>query len=348
MKKAALIIGARPQFIKIAPLVRDLGRFFRIVLVHTGQHYDFSMSDTFFNELDLPAPDYHLDIVPSGRSRQTGRMIEGLQSVLAYEKPLYSIVVGDTDSTLAAALASVRLGIPIVHVEAGVRSKDKNLPEQINRVVTDSVADCFLCPTPISAENLKKEGKSRNIFDTGDVIYDCLRLFEDRIPDSPSINIELPEKYVLVTLHRAEAVDSNESLSAILNSLGTSPHDVVFPVHPRTRKMMDRFGLDGSLPGNVMMTEPLGYLDLLSLLKSCEYVVSDSGGVQREAAFLGKRTVVPRPETEWRELEDSGWVRVAKYEFDLQTAFDGPVKRNLENIMRPASIEMTRILRDLY
>jgi UDP-N-acetylglucosamine 2-epimerase len=348
MRKAALITGARPQFIKIAPLIRELGRFFRIVLIHTGQHYDFFMSDAFFDELKLPAPDYHLDIAPAGRSGLAGRMIDGLRSVLAYEKPECSIVVGDTDSTIAGALASVRLGIPVVHVEAGVRSKDRNLPEQINRVVTDSVADCFLCPTPGSVENLKKEGKTENIFDTGDIIYDSLRLWKNRIPEKPSIRIDLPKRFVLVTLHRAEAVDNGDNLSGIMNSLGTSPYDVVFPVHPRTRKMMERFGKDEFQNSSMTLMEPVGYLDLLSLLKSCEYVVSDSGGVQREAAFLGKRTVVPRPETEWRELEDSGWVTVAGYEFDLRKTPVEPGSDSLDKIMRPSSAEMTRIIKELY
>jgi len=348
MKKAALIVGARPQFIKTAPLILELGRFYQTVLIHTGQHYDFAMSDSFFGDLKLPHPDYHLNSPAGSDGRRTGRMIEGLESVLNFENPDFAVVVGDTNSTLAGALAASRLRIPVVHVEAGVRSKDKYLPEQINRVVTDSLADCFLCPTPSAVENLKNEGKKGNIFDTGDVIYDCLRMFADRIPSRPKISIDLPSRFVLATLHRAEAVDNVENLSNILRSMQTSPFPVILPLHPRTGKMIVRFGLAGLLPDKVIIVNPVGYLNFLSLLKSCEFVVSDSGGVQREAVFMNKRVIVPRPETEWRELQESGWVTIAGYEFELERSMSEPPERRLDNLMRPAANYMIEKLRRLF
>jgi len=180
-KTAALVVGARPQFIKTAPLVIELGRFFNLILIHTGQHYDFMMSGNFFDELNLPGPDYHLGISWNNSGKQTGRMIEGLDQVFTYEKPDIVIVIGDTNSTLAGAIAAAKHRIQIAHIEAGVRSHDKFLPEQINRVVTDSITECFLCPTPSSLENLSREGKTDNLFDTGDILYDCIRMFENKL-----------------------------------------------------------------------------------------------------------------------------------------------------------------------
>ncbi len=349
MKKAALVVGARPQFIKTAPLILELGRFFQIALIHTGQHYDFEMSDTFFEELDLPDPDYHLDTPGGSQGRRIGRMLEGLDSVLAFEKPDLTIVVGDTDSTLAGALASSKLAIPLVHVEAGVRSQDNSLSEQINRVVTDSVSDCMLCPTPTAVENLRREGRTKDVFDTGDIIYDCLRMFEESIPERPSLPFELPGRYVLATLHRAEAVDDTGRLKNILRSLATSPYPVILPVHPRTRKRIDLYNLQSLILDNLLLIDPVGYTDLLSLLKSSEFVITDSGGVQREAAYLGKRVYVARPETEWRELEESGWAKVVGYDFDLSrenSRIDQP-HVDLANLMRPASKSMAEAIRSL-
>lgn len=348
MKKAALIVGARPQFIKTAPLILELGRFYQVVLIHSGQHHDFDMSDIFFEELRLPRTDYHLRVSASTDGKQVGRMMEGLESVLRFEKPDFAIVVGDTNSTMAGALASVKLRIPLAHVEAGVRSKDEKLPEQINRVVTDSVTDCFLCPTPTAVRNLNNEGKSANVFDTGDIIYDSLRAFEKNIPDKPSMGFDIPAEFVLVTLHRAEAVDDRENLLAVLRSLSTSPYPVIFPMHPRTRKMLLRFGLYDSLPTNMTVVDPVGYLELLALLKECQFAVSDSGGIQREGFYFEKRTIVPRPETEWVELEQSGWVLVAGYDFEITKLLDKSVSERSGELTRPASADMADRLRRLF
>jgi UDP-N-acetylglucosamine 2-epimerase len=349
MKKAALVVGARPQFIKTAPLILELGRFFRTVLIHTGQHYDFMMSDKFFDELNLPEPDYHLEMANLSVGRQTGRMLEGLESVLSFEKPDIAIVVGDTNSTLAGALAAAKLGIYLIHVEAGLRSKDKRLPEQINRVVTDSITECFLCPTPSAVENLKHEGKNENVFDTGDLIYDCLRIYEKQIPPLPAAVKNLPPQFALTTIHRAEAVDNEDNLRILLHSLGTSKIPIAFPVHPRTKKMLSKFGLEEFIPPNLLMFQPVGYADILSLIRLSEFVVTDSGGVQREAIFMGKPVFVARPETEWLEFAESGLLRVSGYEFDLACIFRSPEgeAKNIRQLTRPAAKSMAEIIDNL-
>lgn len=350
MKKAALVIGARPQFIKAAPLVNEMGRFFRTVIIHTGQHYDFMMSENFFEELDLPRPDYHLNIDATSPGRFTGEAIAGLESIYDYEKPDLVLVIGDTNSTLAGAVAAAQNGLFVVHIEAGVRSRDPKLPEQINRLVTDSVSDCYMCPTPAAAENLKNEGKKSNIHDTGDIIYDSLRLIEGRIAGKPSIPVDLPDRYVLMTLHRAEAVDNRENLNYILSSLESSPWPVIFPVHPRTTKMIDYFGLENAVPGKVRRIDPVGYADLLALIKLSESVVTDSGGVQREAVFLNKAVCIPRPETEWVDFERLKKVHVVGYNFDLTDINSGEDDSPdaLSYLLRPASGKMIEILRSLF
>lgn len=346
MKKAALVVGARPQFIKTAPLILELGRFFKMVLIHTGQHYDFMMSEKFFDELRIPDPDYHLEISCKSPLKQIGKMLQGLESAFTTEKPDLVVVVGDTNSTLAGAVAAVKMGLPLAHVEAGVRSKSRTLPEQINRVATDSVSNYFLCPTPLAVTNLQSEGKADHLYDTGDVIYDCLRLYEKRIPKAPVSLMKLPAKFVLATIHRAEAVDNKENLANILRSLGTSPYQVILPAHPRTQKMLQEFDLVRSLPGNLILIDPLSYLDILSLVRRSCLVVTDSGGIQREAIYLGKPVIVARPETEWVEFEKLGWLRVAGYNFNLEQEFKTPGERSveLENLLRPAASKMAEIL----
>ncbi|UCE66940.1 MAG: UDP-N-acetylglucosamine 2-epimerase (non-hydrolyzing) [Candidatus Zixiibacteriota bacterium] len=350
MIKAALVIGARPQFIKAAPLIIEMGRFLETVMIHTGQHYDFMMSENFFEELDLPAPDYHLNLESRTPGKLTGEMIAGLECVYDFEKPDFVMVAGDTNSTLAGAVSAAQRGLRIFHVEAGVRSKDQKLPEQINRVVTDSISDCFFCPAPSAVENLKTEGKVKNVYDTGDIIYDSLRLIEKQIPDKPPIPVELPGSFALMTLHRAEAVDNIEHLKSILSSMKSSPLPIIFPAHPRTAKMIDYFNLGEEIPGNVLMFDPVGYADLLSLLRLSEFVVTDSGGVQREAVYLNKPVFVPRPETEWVDFEKLKRVRVIGYDFDFadlepETADFG---EELSYLLRPSAKKMIEILKSLF
>jgi UDP-GlcNAc3NAcA epimerase len=350
MIKAALVIGARPQFIKAAPLIIEMGRFFETVLIHTGQHYDFMMSENFFRELELPDPDYHLNLEPRSPGRSTGEMIAGLESVYRFEKPDFVVVIGDTNSTLAGAVSAAQLGLRICHVEAGVRSKNRKLPEQINRVVTDSISDSFLCPAPSAEENLKKEGKKADVYDTGDIIYDSLRLIEKQIPPKPSIPAMIPDNFALMTLHRAEAVDDLKNLKSILTSVKTSPLPVIFPAHPRTAKMMEYFGFDRELPENIIMLNPVGYADLLSLIRLSEFVITDSGGVQREAVYLGKPAFVVRPETEWVDFEHLQRVVVTGYDFDcanLKSSFSGS-DDELSYLLRPSAQKMVEILKSSF
>lgn len=350
MIKAALVVGARPQFIKAAPLIVEMERFFETVLIHTGQHYDFMMSENFFEELDLPRPNYHLNLEHHNPGRLTGEMIAGLESIYNFERPDIVVVIGDTNSTLAGAVSAAQLGLRICHVEAGVRSKDQKLPEQINRLVTDSISDYFFCPAAAAVINLKIEGKTENVYDTGDIIYDSLRLIENRIPDRPSIPAEIPDNFALMTLHRAEAVDNIDRLKSILSSLGSSPLPIIFPAHPRTAKMIDYFDLSEEISGNVQMLPPVCYADLLSLIKLSDFVITDSGGVQREAVFLKKLVCVPRPETEWTDFEKLKKVRAVGYNFDLSNLDfeNGSQGDTLSYLLRPASDNMLEILKSLF
>lgn len=350
MKKAALVVGARPQFIKAAPLINVMRRSFQTVLIHTGQHYDFMMSGNFFKELDLPRPDYHLNLEFRSPGKMTGNIIAGLESIFEFEKPDFVVVIGDTNSTLAGAISAAHLRLRIAHIEAGVRSIDAKLPEQINRVVTDAISDCFFCPTPTAVENLKNEGKLDNIFDTGDIIYDCLRLIENNIPDRPSVDVDIPQRFALMTLHRAEAVDNKPNLSTIMKSLESSPYPVIFTIHPRTAKMIEYFELENSIPKNVTRIEPVGYANLLSLIKSSEFVITDSGGVQRESVFLDKPVCVPRPETEWIDFVNLGRVKVTGYNFDLSNLHFEKVDAGdeLSALLKPASINIAELLKAVF
>lgn len=350
MKKAALVVGARPQFIKAAPLISEMGRFFETVLIHTGQHYDFMMSGKFFEELDLPLPDYHLNLEFRSPGKMTGNMISGLESILNYEKPDFVVVIGDTNSTLAGAISAAQLGLRIAHVEAGVRSRNLKLPEQINRVATDAISDCFLCPTPSALENLKNEGKIDNVFDTGDIIYDCLRLIEKNLHDRPLLPADIPERFALLTLHRAEAVDNKNNLSVIIKSLESSPYPIIFPIHPRTTKMIEYFELENSIPKNVLRIEPVGYADLLSLIRLAELVITDSGGVQRESVFLHKPVCVARPETEWMDFVNSGWIKIIGYNFDLSNLDFGKTdpSKVLSHLLRPAAADIAALLQSVF
>jgi len=350
MNKAALIVGARPQFIKTAPLIVELGRFWQMVLIHTGQHYDFMMSENFFRELSIPSPDYHLNIAPGSQGKQTGRMIEGLESVLKYEAPELVVVVGDTNSTMAGAIASSKLRLPLAHVEAGDRARDKYLPEQINRVITDSIAEYFFCPSNTEVLNLKAEGKIENICDSGDVIYDCLRQFEKYIPEAPSAIPHLPPEYILTTLHRADAVDNRENMESILQSLETAHLPILFPIHPRTLKRLHQFNLFDRLPDNIRLVNPVGYLDILSLIRRASLIVTDSGGIQREAIYLKKPVLIARPETEWLGLEKSGLLKIVGYKFDFNefSSMHAGDRSVFDYIIRPASKTIAETLSKLF
>lgn len=315
--KLVSVVGARPQFIKAATVSRVLRAEPGVeeVLVHTGQHYDDNMSRIFFEELELPAPDYHLGIGGGTHGQNTGRMLEAIEGVLLKEKPDWVLVYGDTDSTLAGALAAVKLHIPVAHVEAGLRSFNRRMPEEMNRVLTDHAADLLFAPTETAVKNLLREGIAEGkIHLVGDVMYDAALYYGTKAERESQILRRLglaPKGYILATVHRAENTDDPRRLGAILQALAEVHRrvPVVFPVHPRTRKRAEAFGLAGYLE-QVLATEPVGYLDMVMLEKHARLIATDSGGVQKEAFFYRVPCVTLREETEWVELVELGWNRL--------------------------------------
>ena len=312
--KILSVVGARPQFIKAAAVSRVLRASpgVREVLVHTGQHYDDNMSQVFFEELEIPDPDYHLGIGGGTHGQNTGRMLEAIEGVLLKEKPDWVLVYGDTDSTLAGALAAVKLHIPVAHVEAGLRSFNRRMPEEINRILTDHASDLLFAPTETAVQNLLREGIPENrIHLVGDVMYDAALHYGAKAERKSRIleRLGLQAKgYVLATIHRAENTDDQERLRVILEALAEVHQEVpvVFPVHPRTRKRAEAFGL-GSYLEKVVALEPVGYLDMVMLEKNARLIVTDSGGVQKEAYFYRVPCVTVREETEWVELLKAEW-----------------------------------------
>lgn len=315
--KVVSIVGARPQFIKAAAVSRVLRAApgVREVLAHTGQHYDDNMSRVFFEELEIPEPDYHLAIGGGTHGQNTGRMIEAIEHVLMEERPDWVLVFGDTDSTLAGALAAAKLHIPVAHVEAGLRSFNRRMPEEINRVLTDHASDLLFAPTETAVRNLLREGiPERRIHLVGDVMYDAALYYGKKAERESGILERLgltPESYILVTIHRAENTDDPERLRVILEALVEVHKEVpiVLPVHPRTRKRAETFGLAGHLE-KVLALEPVGYLDMVMLEKNARLIATDSGGVQKEAFFYRVPCVTLRDETEWVELVELGWNRL--------------------------------------
>jgi UDP-GlcNAc3NAcA epimerase len=279
------VVGARPQFVKLAPLSRALRRHVREVLVHTGQHYDREMSDAFFSELSLPAPDRHLGVGSGPHGAMTGRMLEALEAVLVEEAPALVVVLGDTNSTLAGALAAAKLGIPVAHVEAGLRSFDLRMPEEINRRVTDHVSDLLLCPTATAVRNLAHEGIRRGVHRVGDVMADAIRLYLPRARRRPRTIDLAPRSYYLATVHRQENADDPERLAALLRALSSLRHPTVLPLHPRTARRLEAHGLKAG--GLVRLLPPQPYLEMLRLQAEARAVLTDSGGMQKEAYLLG-------------------------------------------------------------
>jgi UDP-N-acetylglucosamine 2-epimerase len=299
------VVGARPQFVKAAPLSRALRRHVREVLVHTGQHYDHEMSQAFFDQLGIPAPDRHLGIGSGSHGRMTGRMLEALEATLQEIGPDMVVVLGDTNSTLAGALAAAKLGIPIAHVEAGLRSFDPAMPEEINRRLTDHVSRLLFCPTPTAVRNLRAEGIRRGIHRVGDVMMDAVvgNLGRARrlkgAPKRPA-----PGTYYLATLHRQENVDDPARLAALVGVLERLPRPALLPLHPRTRERLKRMGLRPG--GNLRLLPPVPYLEMLLLESEARAIFTDSGGVQKEAFILGTPCVTLRDTTEWVETLRGG------------------------------------------
>jgi len=298
------VVGARPQFVKAAPLSRALRRRLREVLLHTGQHYDPELSDAFFRQLGIPRPDHHLAVGSGSHAAMTGRMLEGIEKVLVREPPGLVLVVGDTNSTLAGALAASKLGIPVAHVEAGLRSFDPGMPEEINRRLTDHVSTLLFCPTTASVRNLRNEGIRRGVHRVGDVMLDVVKANLARARRLAGPAPWSPHSYYLATLHRQQNVDEPERLRRILGALERLPYPVLLPLHPRTRR---RLATLGQRPGGaVRLLSPQPYLETLRLLRGARAVFTDSGGLQKEAFILGTPCVTLRDTTEWVETLRSG------------------------------------------
>jgi len=306
--KVASVVGARPQFIKAAPLDRELRRLCTHVLIHTGQHYDYSMSAVFFEELQIPEPDYNLGVGSASHGRQTGEMLIRIEETLEQERPDCLLVYGDTNSTLAGALAAAKLHLPVAHVEAGLRSFNRSMPEEINRVLTDHVADILFCPTETARSNLSREGIAQGVFNFGDVMCDAV-LQSREVLDRPSSLLSplglLPGSYLLVTVHRPSNTDEEQNLSSILDALRETGEEVIFPAHPRTRQALARLGYE--VPSNVRLLEPVSYVNMLLLERNARLILTDSGGMQKEAYFFGVPCITLREETEWVETVEAGW-----------------------------------------
>ena len=308
------VLGARPQFIKAAPVskaLREAGH--TEFLVHTGQHYDHTLSEVFFREMTLPDPDINLGVGSGGHGEQTGRMLIGLEKVIKNQRPDLVLVYGDTNSTLAGALTAVKMHIPLAHIEAGLRSFNRRMPEEHNRVLTDHCADILLCPTRQALENLEREGIRRNAHLVGDTMLDAVGQYYDLAREKSSILETLGAasgQYYLATVHRADNTDIIANLTSIWKALMSLDLPVIFPIHPRTSRIILENGLASRFPdgaSNIRLIEPLGYLDMLILIKNARTVLTDSGGMQKEACFLGVPCVTLRSETEWTETVTAGW-----------------------------------------
>lgn len=310
VERIVTIIGARPQFIKCASLSREIRKRHQEIIVHTGQHYDANMSDVFFKELSIPDPDYNLRIGSNTQGRQTGEMISSIERVLLKESPDLVLVYGDTNTTLAGALAASKLSIPIAHVEAGLRSFDRRMPEEINRIVTDHISDLLFAPTRNAAVNLRTEGISEGVHFVGDVMVDSmpsnLAIAQKRSDILERLGLK-ERSYLVVTVHRQSNTDDPRNLRNILSALELSNRTVVFPVHPRTRNRLMAIGLWERLPANIIAVEPLSYIDMLRLMSSAEKIITDSGGMQKEAYIMRVPCITVRDTTEWTETVEDGW-----------------------------------------
>ena len=308
--KITTVVGARPQFIKMTQVSRELRRCFEEVVIHTGQHYDYEMNEVFFDELNIPEPDYHLGVGSGSQGYQTGEMVKRIEEVLLEEKPDVVLVYGDTNSTLAGALVAAKLHIKVGHVEAGMRSFDRTMPEEINRILADHCSDLLFCSTGTAVKNLKREGITKGVYLTGDVMVDSL-LYNKEIAESKSAilnDLDLKsEKYLVATIHRAGNTDIKENLRNIVDAFSEVEERIIFPVHPRTVKVLKEYGLYNKLKASVKLIKPLGYLDFLKLMNHAEKIITDSGGIQKEAYILKVPCITLRENTEWVETSDDGW-----------------------------------------
>ena len=328
--KIITIVGARPQFIKSVPVSRELKKNnIEEVVVHTGQHFDQNMSSIFFDQMKISKPNYDLNINSLKHGAMTGQMLERIEEILCTEKPDFVLVYGDTNSTLAGSLAASKLNIKLIHVEAGLRSFNLRMPEEINRIVTDRLSSYLFCPTDTAVNNLEKEGFSSfdcKVFNSGDVMKDAANIFT-QFAQKP--NIDIPDDFILCTIHRQENTDDAIKLKSILESLNFIGKDrkIVLPIHPRTKKKILQYGLNSLVNNNLSLIDPIGYLEMLYLLKNCSLVITDSGGLQKEAFFFHKLCLTLRTETEWTELVENGFNFICGTEFEV-------IIENYKNVLK--------------
>jgi UDP-GlcNAc3NAcA epimerase len=321
--KLLTVVGARPQFIKAAVVSRAIAEHnakspllpIQEEIVHTGQHYDDTMSQVFFDDLAIPRPAVNLHAGSGNHGEVTGAMLAGIEREILARQPDRVLVYGDTNSTLAGALAAAKVHVPVIHVEAGLRSYNRRMPEEVNRVLTDCLSTLLFCPSDTGRENLAREGITTGVYVVGDVMYDAVRFYRRR-----AVPPELPPPFALCTLHRAENTDAPERLRSILAALADSPVPVVLPLHPRTRKLLQQEGIEPD--GPITLLDPVSYFAMLGYLERCSFVITDSGGLQKEAYFLGKRCITVRDETEWIELVACGANKLAGADPDaIRAAF---------------------------
>ncbi|MDQ0162500.1 non-hydrolyzing UDP-N-acetylglucosamine 2-epimerase [Aeribacillus alveayuensis] len=311
--KILTVVGARPQFIKASMISLQIKKNSNMkeIMVHTGQHYDDNMSNIFFHQLKLPKPDYNLAVGSDTHSKQTAKMLSKLEDILLLEKPDIVFVYGDTNSTLAGSLAAAKLHYPIAHVESGLRSYNKKMPEEINRVITDHLSTWLFCPSQTAVENLRLEGITKGVYLTGDIMVDAIIHFRSFAKKYSNILTKLnlsPKEYYLVTIHRAENTDDPKRLAAIIEALRQLDRKVVFPLHPRTKNRIKQWDLTDLLSHpNILTTEPINYFDMLIIENEAKVILTDSGGIQKEAYLLQVPCITIRDETEWVETVQSGW-----------------------------------------
>ncbi|MBP9037304.1 MAG: UDP-N-acetylglucosamine 2-epimerase (non-hydrolyzing) [Candidatus Cloacimonetes bacterium] len=306
--KIAQIVGARPQFIKLAPLSRKIRQRHQEIIIHSGQHYDLQMNEVFFRDMEIPAPDYNLNVGSGSQATQTAAILTAIERILENEKPDLVIIYGDTNTTLAGALAAAKLNIKIAHIEACLRSFNKSMPEEVNRIVADHLSDILFAPTETAMQNAHKEGLLNKTFQVGDIMVDSLifgiKKAEKESKVLSALQLE-DENYCLLTLHRPYNVDNPDNLLHILSGLNTLQRKIIFPVHPRTRNILKK--IKDNHYHHIHYIEPQAYLDFLLLMKNADMIFTDSGGIQKEAYILKKPCVTLRPETEWLETVQSGW-----------------------------------------
>ncbi len=301
--KILTVVGARPQFVKASVVCEVLRKNHEEILVHTGQHYDYEMSKAFFDTMKIPEPDYNLEVGSGPHGWQKARMLEGIEKIIMERKPDWVLVYGDTNSTLAGALAAVKLHVPVAHVEAGLRSFNMKMPEEVNRKLTDHISKLLFCPTRTAVKNLGREGVREGVHMVGDVMYDAALKYSKIDTDILSRNNLTPKGYLMLTVHRPSNTDNRENLNGILKSL--EGNDVIFPAHPRTVSFIQKHGI--TVPENINIIKPVNYIESLALIKSARKLLTDSGGMQKEAYFFGTPCITLRDETEWVETVEAGW-----------------------------------------